>query len=86
MMNMTRALKVPPVKWEALADRLSTAERWELMRQLDQHAVSAARLAAYITRRISGGRHVDAVKRQNAVARKVRLAIGYSYPEDSLTF
>ena len=86
MVNVTRTLKIPPVRWEALNARLSTTDRMKLEDQLTHLTVWTARLAAYLGRRQSGGKHADAVKRQNQVARKVRQALGYTYADDKITF
>jgi hypothetical protein len=73
-------------KWEAAYDRLSGDER----RRIDDKAAAAAtkhaRLSAYIARRLSVGKHDDAVTRQNQTARKVRQALGFTYTDDAITF
>lgn len=80
------ALLLAPVDWSALYESLDTNQRYELERQLSQDAVQLARLAAYISRRQTGGKHDDAVKAQNTAARKVRQALGYTYADDKITF
>lgn len=79
-------LLLAPVDWEAEDDRLSTDERYELERAISQDCVRLARFSAYVSRRLSGGTHADAVKRQNTVAGRVRLALGYTYRHDDLHF
>lgn len=49
-------------------------------------ATQYSRLSAYLSRRVAGGKHADAVKAQNNVARRVRQALGYTYADDSITF
>lgn len=77
---------LPMVKWERAYDNLTADQR----RIIDDEAAAAAtqyaRLSAYISRRLAGGKHADAVKRQNQSARKVRQALGFTYKDDSITF
>jgi hypothetical protein len=79
-------LTLPPVDWDKTIAELNTDERYELERQITCDAVQLARFSAYLSRRMAGGKHVDAVKRQNSVARRVRLALGYTYADDRITF
>lgn len=79
-------LLLPPVDWQRAYNLLREAERYDFEQTIAATAVQAARLSAYISRRQSGGRHEDAVKRQNQVARRVRQALGYTYADDALDF
>jgi hypothetical protein len=77
---------LPMVKWEAAYENLTTDQR----RVIDDEAAAAAtryaRLSAYLSRRLAGGKHRDAVKRQNQAARRVRQALGFTYTDDAITF
>lgn len=76
----------PMVDWAARYARLSEAERYEVEREMSARAVHYARASAYLSRRMNGGTHGDAVKRQNQTAAKVRGALGYTYKEAPITF
>jgi len=89
MSNYKPTLKVfrmPPVRWDAYCTKLSTDQRYELERMISSDAVQLARFSAYLSRRMSGGKHADAVKAQNRAARRVRQALGYTYADDAITF
>ena len=79
-------LLLAPVDWDREYQRLTTDERYELERAITCDAVQLARFSAYLSRRMAGGKHGDAVKRQNQTARKVRQALGYTYADDKITF
>ena len=81
-----RWLDVSMVRWEKRIEALSTDERMRLADQCASACVWLARLNAYISRRISGGKHKDGVVAQNRAARKVRQALGYTYADDKITF
>ena len=81
-----RFAALPPVKWQAAYERLSTDERMALTDSAAHTATKLARVSAYVSRRMSGGKHEDAVKNQNQSARKVRQALGYTYTDDQITF
>lgn len=76
------------VEWEAAVDALgaNSAPAFTIDSEAMNRAVYYARMAAYISRRRSGGKHADAVKAQNQVARRVRQALGYTYADDKVTF
>jgi hypothetical protein len=79
-------LEAPMVEWQKLCEKMSQEDRRETESVLAQLATRAARASAYLSRRETGGRHEDAVKRQNAVARSVRYALGYTYGRDDVSF
>jgi hypothetical protein len=79
-------LEAPMVHWAKLCERMSQEDRLETEGVLAQLATRAARASAYLSRRETGGKHDDAVKRQNEVARRVRHALGYTYGRDDITF
>lgn len=85
-MRTPKLLNQPFSKWEKAIDRMSTVGRMQLEDEAAALAMRAARLSAYISRRMSGGKHADAVKRQNETARKVRRALGFTYPDTPITF
>jgi hypothetical protein len=85
-MNLEHFLQLPMTKWEETYNRLSTDERRMLDDEAAAMATKAARVSAYISRRLSGGTHEPAVKAQNIAARKVRQALGFTYRDDAITF
>lgn len=74
------------VEWQDRINGLPQHEAYRLESELATLATHAARLSAYISRRLTGGKHDDAVKAQNTAARKVRQALGYTYADDSVRF
>lgn len=87
MKDRTRTiLDLPPVQWDQYCTDLGTDQRYELERQISSQAVQLARFSAYLSRRMAGGKHSDAVQAQNRAARKVRQALGYTYADDAITF
>jgi len=74
------------VKWEATYNNLSLDARQEIEREAAEAATAYARLSAYLSRRMAGGKHSDAVRRQNQVAARVRQALGYTYKDAPITF
>lgn len=85
-MTMQQFLDLAMVDWQKTIDAMPQNERHELESYLAALAQHSARASAYISRRVMGGKHEDAVKRQNEVARKVRQALGYTYADDKVTF
>ena len=81
-----RFARLPMAKWEGAYTRLSTDQRYSLTDGAAQDATHFARVSAYVSRRQTGGKHADAVKRQNQTARSVRQALGYTYAQDAITF
>jgi hypothetical protein len=82
----TEILLLAPVDWDAEYQRLTTDQRYALELATALDAVRLARFSAYVSRRLAGGKHADAVKAQNQTARKVRQALGYTYADDKITF
>jgi len=79
--------ELPPVEWAARFDAMPHQEAVNAERTAATVAQMAARAAAYLSvRTFHGGTHVEAVKRQNAVVRGVRKALGFAYPDDPHTF
>ena len=76
----------PMVEWDAAYNAMTFDERRVADDDAAAQATKYARLSAYLSRRMSGGGHADAVKRQNEVARKVRQALGFTYKDDAITF
>ncbi len=83
---MRDVLNRPPVEWETAYNAMSFDERRAVDDAAAALATKAARLSAYFSRRLSGGKHADAVRRQNQSARRVRQALGFTYTDDSITF
>lgn len=85
-MSRQKDFHAPMVEWSTLWQTYDLDEARRREADAALVAVRAARFSAYLGRRMSGGKHVDAVKRQNQVARKVRQALGYTYADDRITF
>lgn len=77
---------VPMAEWERAYTLYSQTEIQQIEREAAELAAGYARLSAYLSRRMSGGKHSDAVKRQNQAAAKVRQALGYTYKDAPITF
>lgn len=81
-----RLLNRPMASWEKAIDRLGTDARMRLDDEAAALATKAARLSAYVSRRMSGGKHSDAVAAQNRAASKVRQALGFTYKDSKISF
>ena len=84
--ELRRWLRTPPVKWESLYKRVGAADVFRTEAEAAEIATHLARISGYISRRMNGGKHTDAVKSQNRVARGTRQALGYTYADDKITF
>ena len=82
----TRIANQPMVAWERLVLRLPQNIRIEVEQELCARIQRFTRLACYISRRTTGGRHADAVKAQNRGVAKVRAALGYTYKQEPVVF
>lgn len=78
--------QIPMTKWEATYNRLTFDERRQQDDDAAAQAVRHARVSAYISRRLSGGKHADAVKAQNRAAARVRVALGFTYKDSPIDF
>lgn len=76
----------PMVEWSALYEESTLDENQTMERTAAELAVTYARLSAYLSRRMAGGKHADAVKAQNKAARGTRQALGYTYKDDAISF
>lgn len=86
-MMITRHLNKPMTRWPNLIKNGRITTRvWDLEREASNIAVHAARFSAYLSRRINGGNHADAVRHQNNVAAKVRAALGYTQRRSDIRF
>ena len=85
-LSAERLALLPMAKWEQAYENLSADERRIIDDEAARAATTYARMSAYLSRRLAGGKHVDAVKRQNQTARKVRQALGFTYTDDAITF
>lgn len=80
-MNANDFLALPPVQWKDTVEKMTTAERSTLSRELDHIASMAARAGAYVDARTQT-EHDEAVKQMNRVARRVRAGMGYQVTTD----
>ena len=76
----------PMVDWRE-AYELNVGNVWSDTERTAAHvAIRNARLSAYLSRRMAGASHEVAVRHQNAVAAKVRKALGFTYFKDDVSF
>jgi len=87
-MTLKEFAKLPPVEWQEAYDRLTVNERYALDNDAADLAIKYTRISRYVATRAYGGRngHADAVRAQNIGVRKVRRALGFTYPDDPITF
>ena len=82
--------KLPPVKWQAAAKKLSETERDEISRHYSSLAEWAARIAVYFGYRSGYGcsdqGHEKAVRAQNSTSTKVRRALNYTITKSNINF
>ena len=86
-MKAQTIMKRPPVEWEKTVDRMKSADRGELTRELESIAYRAAMLARYVDARYGGGcgdqGHASAVRSCNKAAKTVWMkAFGYNAHND----
>lgn len=80
-------METPPADWPELIKDTDKASVWaELESELDAIAARAAMLAGYIGKRAGTdgcgkSTHQDAAKAANKRLVKVRMALGFTYPE-----
>lgn len=79
-------LTAPPAEWAEMYDAMSFDQRREADDAAAALATRATRVSAYISHRLAGGKHADAVKAQNRAARSTRQALGFTYKDDAITF
>ena len=79
-------ITVAMVDWDHAYTQYSQTEIQQIEREAAEAATAYARLSAYLSRRMAGGKHSDAVRRQNQVAARVRQALGYTYKDAPITF
>ncbi len=79
---LSRALNTPTNESSLidLADNIPSADLLEVSRELDAIAQKASVLSAYLSRRALGQTSRPAVEHSNRVLRKVRKALGFTYP------
>lgn len=77
--------KSPMTDWEKRAKAMTVDEVYGIASVAVDLALRLIRAAAYLeTHEVSN--HSHAVKTQNARARRVRKALGFSYPQDDVSF
>lgn len=88
--NNISLLDEPMVNWKDAATALKPEALVDAVRSLDSLIERAARLRGYLDGRYGHGcgdqGHADAVKMSNALAAKVRKALGFTYKDHPLTF
>lgn len=79
-------IALPPVQWCGAVEQIHTANAAEeASKALDHLIERAARARGYLWARQCGD-HAYGVRRSNALARKIRRVLGYSYPKQDLQF
>jgi hypothetical protein len=77
-------LELAPIGWQAQVDKLTSSQKQELSNWLDSVIERSARLRAYVDARgavgCGDGGHNDGVKEGNKLVRKIRKALGFTYP------
>ena len=85
-------VKHPMVEWSAICTANTFDENRQLADEASDLAVRFARLAAYANGRYTrtgsdpDTAHRLALRTQNMVARQLRSALGFTYPQDDITF
>ena len=72
--------KAPPVKWQLMATCLRPNADIDVFNQIQNDAVCLATMAEYIHIFKNTNDHAKAVKAANRRRKRVRRALGYSYP------
>lgn len=77
----------PAVDWQTAVRRMDSEERMATVKTLDGIIEGATRLRGYIDRQAHLGlqsmEHEQSVKAANALVKKVRKALGYTFPDGS---
>jgi len=79
-----RLAQSPLGEWSAACDQMPLTSC--LDDELAYNALRYARAAAYVKARKLGRSHSVAVDAQNKIARTLRAALGFAYPEDNVNF
>lgn len=81
-----RLVDLHMVEWADTIKALDGASVHEIETDLSGLIDRAVRLSAYLAVAGRGGRHETAVAHQNSMAKRVRKALGYAYPDQPVTF
>lgn len=76
----------PMNTWQHGADHIDAETLRALSDEAADLAVKAARASAYLNARYLGRAHIDGVDAQNRVAKALRKAFGFTYPQDDISF
>jgi len=85
-------LRLAPVDWREYAAHILPSEAQQIATVLEARAQQAIRAAAYLTNATYSGCaitdqvHAHAVRKQNIAVRKVRRALGFTYPDAPVSF
>jgi hypothetical protein len=86
--QVVELLETAPVQWDTAVSALSPELRYEVGAELSALLERAARLKGYIEGRYlyEEKPHSIGVSNSNALAAKVRKALGYAYPKQDIQF
>lgn len=76
----------PMVDWQNIADHLEPEHAAAISSSVADLSVRYARFSSYVNDRYLGHSHLHAVFAQNRIAKALRKAFGFSYPQDDITF
>lgn len=77
---------IPMSDWEATIQNLTVDERRELADAAGDLAVRLARLSAYANAWYLHAGHTKGVQEQNKVAKALRSALEFTYPQENISF
>ena len=76
----------PMSEWQQTIQNMSVDERRELADAAGDLAVRLARLSSYANAWYLNVGHTKALQEQNRVARELRSALGFTYPQENISF
>ncbi len=81
---LSKLLKSAPIDWPSQADKFNSSDMLSISRMADSDAERLVFLSEYLSARANGRDSNGAVKQARKRVKKVRRAMGYSYPDSGL--
>lgn len=81
---LRRLLRAPLVKWPTMAAKLDGSTQMEIARALESDAERAVLLSEYLESLSYGAGHTAAQRLAARKVKRVRKALGYTYPDQGL--